>query len=40
MVDTVQGNFRSYTLARLKRERPDLFAGVVAKQLSRRFFKN
>ena len=32
--NTTQGNSRAYTLCRLKNERPDLFAKVVAKELT------
>ena len=34
MNDTVQGNSKSYTVSRLKRDRPDLFERVVAGELS------
>lgn len=34
IINAAQGNSRAYTLARLKRERPDLFARIIAKDLS------
>lgn len=34
IIKPAQGNTRAYTLDRLKRERPDLFKRVVAKELS------